>query len=341
MTRDDRFIDHLEDYLDSFDGDTPLPGHVRDAISAELPRTRQVRPRRGPARVLAIMSSAPSRAPWVVAAAAVVVAIVGGVWFLSGGRGDIGAAAPAVSAAPSPSASPDASAAGAPRLANALAAPCREGGTPDCIAAGTYKLDLPLGSQRVIVDVPAGWFTWYPYPDFEGLLVDSGSDAPAGSGWGVAFMRVGDVFRDPCDQSAGKAPVGTVDELATAMEAWPGFTVSSPEPTAVGGIDGQLVTVTSTTTTAGCTPQSISLTPGGNFVDAYPMVDARGSGRAGTFRIVDVGGGELLVIRTTQFGDISPHEEDQGVAPDPGRHAADLVALQGIIDSIRFVPDAP
>jgi hypothetical protein len=320
MTRDDRFIDQLEDYLESFDGDTPLPGHVRNAIHAELPRTRQVRPRRGPVRLLTTMSNAPSRAPWAIAAAAVVVAIVGGAWFLSGSRGDVGATAPSPARTAVPTESPTAS--------------------PDASAGGTVTLDMLIGGQRVIVDDPAGWFLWYPYPDLQGILVDSGPDAPDGSGWGVAFMRVGDVFRDPCDQSAGKAPVGTVDELVTAMEAWPGFTVSSPEPTAVGGIDGQLVTVTSTTTTAGCTPQSIWLTPGGNFVDAYPMVDARGSGRAGTFRIVDVRG-ELLVVRTTEFGEPSPFEEDQGVASDPGRHAADLVELQGIIDSVRFESDAP
>ena len=187
----------------------------------------------------------------------------------------------------------------------------------------------------MIVDDPTGWFWFNPYPDLEGILVDSGPDASDGSGWGAVFMRVGDVFRDPCDQSAGKAPVDTVDELVAAMEAWPGFTVSSPEPTAVGGIDGRLVTVTSTRTTAECTPQSVWLTPGGNFVDAYPMVDARGAGRAATFRIVDVGG-ELLVVRTTEFGDPSPFEVEQGVDPDPDRHAADLPVLQGILDSIRF-----
>ena len=46
MNRDDDFIGRLEDYLESFDGVTPLPARVRDAIHADLPRTRQVRPAR-------------------------------------------------------------------------------------------------------------------------------------------------------------------------------------------------------------------------------------------------------------------------------------------------------
>jgi hypothetical protein len=53
--------------------------------------------------------------------------------------------------------------------------------------------------------------------------------------------------------------------------------------------------------------------------------------------LLDVGDG-LLAIRTTEFGDPSPFELSQGVAPDPDRHAADLVELQAIVDSIRIEP---
>ena len=94
MTRDDRFIGILEDYLDTFDGDTPLPGHVRNAIppsSHERGRSVLAGVQRGS---MTMMTNAPSGAPWAIAAAAVVVAIVGGAWFLSGSRSDIGSASP-------------------------------------------------------------------------------------------------------------------------------------------------------------------------------------------------------------------------------------------------------
>ena len=39
MTAHDPFINQLEDYLDEYEGNTPLPEAVRDAIRAELPST--------------------------------------------------------------------------------------------------------------------------------------------------------------------------------------------------------------------------------------------------------------------------------------------------------------
>ena len=46
MTREDQFIGQLERYLDEYEGITPLPEAVRDAIRAELPKTKQAGPRR-------------------------------------------------------------------------------------------------------------------------------------------------------------------------------------------------------------------------------------------------------------------------------------------------------
>ena len=53
------------------------------------------------------------------------------------------------------------------------------------------------------------------------------------------------------------------------------------------------------------------------------------------FRIIDLDG-QLLAIRSMVSARTSPLERLQGIADDPTRHEADLVALQGIIDSIRF-----
>jgi hypothetical protein len=67
------------------------------------------------------------------------------------------------------------------------------------------------------------------------------------------------------------------------------------------------------------------------------MVGAPNARRTATFRILGVGDG-LLAIRTTEFGDPSPFEVSQGVAPDPTRHEADLVELRAIVDSISIEP---
>ncbi|MEP7040954.1 MAG: hypothetical protein ABI864_05195, partial [Chloroflexota bacterium] len=79
MTHDDEFIGQLENYLDEFEGMTPLPDAVRDAIRAELPGTRQIgplsRPNRNGSRRLFHMSR--NMRIGLAAAAVVLVAIVG------------------------------------------------------------------------------------------------------------------------------------------------------------------------------------------------------------------------------------------------------------------------
>ena len=100
------------------------------------------------------------------------------------------------------------------------------------------------------------------------------------------------------------------------------------------GTAGSSSMLTSIRTAADCPIQSLWTIPQGGAVDGYPMVGARGPSRPGTFRIVDVNG-TLLVLRTTDFPDTSPNELSDGIADDPTRHAADQVAMQQILDSIR------
>ncbi len=349
MTSNDPFIDRLEDYLDSFDGTTPLPQRTRDAIHAALPRTRQAPARRGPMGVLR-MATRSSTARWGVAAAAVVAAVVLGAAVLNGGRTDLVGGPPAATptatptAAPTPTATPaptPTAATGTQPLSSALSAACYPEATRrDCIAPGTYSLTGTIWPAEISLDVPAGWFTYFPGAGYEGVLVDSGPDAPEGSGWGVMFSVIGSVSRDPCNDDAGTyAPekVDTALELAAAIAAWPGFESSEPVEVTVAGSSGLLVEVTSARAEADCPGQVIWLTPASTPVEAYPMVGAPDVRRAATFRILEVGD-QLLAIRTTEFGDISPHEANQGVAPDPSRHEADLVELQAILDSIRIEP---
>lgn len=86
MTENDHFIGRIEDYLVEFDGATPLPDRVIDAIHAELPRTRQVKASPGLMRMPAMLTTISSRAPWgpaalakvgVTAVAVVAIGVVG------------------------------------------------------------------------------------------------------------------------------------------------------------------------------------------------------------------------------------------------------------------------
>jgi|APFre7841882724_1041349.scaffolds.fasta_scaffold00925_5 hypothetical protein len=336
MTRDNDMIRRLEEYLEEYDGTTPLPGRVRDAIHAALPRTRQAPAYRGPMGVLTMVSR--SSAAWLgVAAAAIVAAVVLGAAFL--GRADGPAVGgPAPTSTPAPTATP---AAETVSLSSAPAAACfPEATTGDCLAPGTYTLTGVNWPAEISLEVPAGWFTYFPGAGHEGVLVDSGPDAPGGSGWGLMFSTIDSVRQDPCNVDSRKydpEEVDTAAELATAIAAWPGFESTEPAEVTVDGVSGLLVEVTSKWNEAVCRGSAIWLTPGGTAVDAYPMVGDPGVRRAAAFRILEIGD-QLLVIRTTDFGETSPFEVSQGVALDPTRHAADQVELQAIVDSIRLTP---
>jgi hypothetical protein len=338
MNRDDDFIGQLEDYLADVGGVSPLPDRVRDAIRAELPRTRQVRRVRGSGRMFDMVSRASTRARWGLAAAAVVAAVFLGAAILNnGGTGPGIGSAPAATPSPSPSPSPT------PRppttLSGAPQAACNPaGGAPDCLEAGTYSLSSPDWPGQVTLDVPAGWFQWRPAADYEGVLADGGPDALEGSGWGVMFTQVGLVSIDPCDRTLGNldpARTSTVDGLVTAISSWPGFRATAPAPIEVDGFGGQMVELTSTRTSTECPTPVLWITPGSWYLDAYPIVNATATPHTSQLRIVDVDG-TLLVIRTTDFPETSPYEEEQGVAPDPTRHTADQVELHEIVDSIRI-----
>ena len=74
MTRDNDFIGQLEGYLDEYEGNTPLPSGVRDAIRAELPSTRQGAAPWGPTRYIPVSNNVKLG---LVAAAVVALAIIG------------------------------------------------------------------------------------------------------------------------------------------------------------------------------------------------------------------------------------------------------------------------
>ena len=348
MNRDDDFIGRLEDYLESFDGVTPLPDRVRDAVHAELPRTRQVRPDRGLGRMLNMVSRASTGARWGLAAAVVVAAVVLGAAVFNNGRVSPGVGSVSATASPStpPSVSPSPSTPPTPSPTPAPPAPlsntplqaCPADPASQCIVPGTYRLSSTAWPGQVTIDVPAGWFQWQPAADIEAVLVDNRTDDSGGSGWGLTFATVDRVSKDPCDPAKGTldpAKTSTVDGLVSAMSGWPGFKATAPTAITVAGKPGQLIELTSTRTSATCAAPVLWTTPQGGSFDGYPIVNAQKIVSKVQFRIVDVGG-RLLVIRTTDFPGTSPNEAAQGVGPNPTRHVADQVVLHQILDSIRI-----
>ena len=349
MNRDDDFIDRLEDYLESFEGATPLPDRVRDAVRASLPRTGQVRPARSSERMLDMMSRVSTRARWGLAAAVVVAAVVLGAAVLNNGRADSGVGSGSAPASPSPTSSatpsptPTPSPAPPTALGGAPQVACPPPDTAQCIQPGTYGLISSAWPGQITLDVPAGWFDWNPAGDFEGVLVESGPDAPQGSGWGLMFATVGAVSKDPCDPSKGTldpATTSTVDGLVKAMRAWPGFKATAPTPIVVAGYTGQLVELTSNLTSADCPSSLLWTTKLSGKVDAYPLATRDKTPHKVQFRILDVNG-TPLVVRTTDFPETSPNEAEQGVALNPTRHSADQVELHQMLDSIKVTAPQP
>jgi hypothetical protein len=246
----------------------------------------------------------------------------------------------ATAASRAPVASQAGPAASAPptSLRVAPSAPCSPGRTGTvCIAPGRYVLDDGLSPGIVTIDVPAGWFEWDPGGGSEGLLVDRGSDAPNGSGWGLLFTPIGNVSRDPCDAKKGSLPSNaTAGDVVAVMARWPGFTATTtPRPVAIGGVAGEMIGLTYTNDPLKCSVATIWTTPSGTPIDAYPMV--ADPSRPAQFRILDVRG-SLLAIRTTDYPELSPFEIEQGVRADPNRHVADELALRAMVNSIQFTP---
>ena len=348
MTKRNDFITDLEDYLVDFDGETPLPERVRDALDAELPGTRQVHPGAGRWKGPTMSSTTAKFARWGLVAAGLVAAVgLGAAIMIPGSIGGTGAAvaSPTPEPTPAPTAVPSASAASTlTTLAGAPNESCQARPTAACIVPGTYLFGTAVPGGTI--DVPAGWWEWDPGAGSVGLLVEH-ADAPEGSGWGLTLIQVGEVRRDPCDRAAGTfAPedVDTPGEFAAVMAAWPGFDATAPAPVEVGGIEGVQVRLTTTRDRTDCTGAVLWETPVGIPIDGYPMLHDEG-GSAGVvhpadFRIIDLDG-QLLVIRTMPSARTSPHERYQGIPDDPNRHEADVVAQQAMVDSIRFGVTAP
>ena len=216
MTQNDDFIDRLEGYLEEYEGSTPLPNEVRDAIRAQLPSTHQ-RPAWLPARRFPSMNTMMKLS---LAAAAVIVAALLGYNYLVG---------PNV---------------GGPDLADPSTTPPSP--TPPVLGAGeleagTYRITRLEGVEASIT-VPDGW------GGVQAFGVGKGDDSESSTVviW-PSIAEPGRVYADPCQWQDGYVdpPVGpTVEELATALANQPQRGDAVPVDVSIDGYQGKMIELT-------------------------------------------------------------------------------------------------
>ena len=218
MNREHDFISALEDYLEEFDGATPLPDETRDAIRAELPSIRQL-PAWWPGWRLPEMNNIVKLS--VAAAAVVVAALVGFNYLVAPNVGDTGIG-----------------------LGDATATPTSEPVMlPDGpLEPGTYVTSPyrpPNDSIRFTLDVPDGW-----HADGGDLFLATGTEGPGGAA--ILFSTVTGLFSEPCSADYGGAgpdvTVGpSVDDLANAFAEQTAYETTMPTDVTLDGYSGKRI----------------------------------------------------------------------------------------------------
>lgn len=205
MTREDDFIGQLEGYLEQHEGMTPLPPAVRDAVRAQLPRTRQIGPLWGPMRYIHMSANLKLG----LAAVAVVAAVIIGVAVVLP-RMNVGNPTPTVT--PSP-------------------APLPAAGVLD---PGTYFMRPAVTPIRFTFTVPAGW----------AIDQDAFVSKHRGEPGEIAFTswEITHVFTNGCQTAGAVVEVGpTVDDLANALASQVGRATVGPSDVTLGGYAGKRV----------------------------------------------------------------------------------------------------
>ena len=214
MTREAQFVDLLEDYLDGFEGATPLPEVTRDAVRAQLPSTLQ-RPAWWPGWRFPEMNVFMK---YGLGAAAVVVVALLGYTVLSSPGGNFGSPNQTETAPPS-----------TPALSG-----------QSVLEADRYSVTSGI-SWRVTADVPNGWSAVSNW----GVRLPVGHDAPDGGG--VRIYTVGNLLNNPASFADGlqDPPVGpTVDDLIEAIVEQTEWTSSAPTAATIGGFPARHVRIT-------------------------------------------------------------------------------------------------
>lgn len=223
MTHEDDFIQQLEGYLDEYEGMTPLPDEVRNAVRARLRTTRQIGLVTGPMRDL--MMSNVIRVGLVAAVAAVIAVIAFNL--LPGSPPAGGEQTPT----PEPSAASAASATPLPAL-----------GTQDSLDPGRYRVVNAGPGLDVTVAVPSGWSSGEDWV----VIGPRGNDEP--DGMAIRFYAYNlNLYTNPASLDEGQLspPVGpTVDDLVEAIVNHPAWTASAPTDITIDGHSGRLVSIT-------------------------------------------------------------------------------------------------
>ena len=265
MTRNDDFIGHLEGYLDEYEGSTPLPHEVRDAIRAQLPSTTQ-RAAWWPARRFPEMNNTAKLA--LAAAAVVVVALLGVNYLVApnvGGRG-LGDATPT----PEPT----------------VLTPSNVGQT---LAPGTYRVEDTFAKPFTFA-IETAWILEFLETDVVSL---NRADDP-GADW-LDIQLIDNVYTDPCAGELSDPPVPkTHDGLIRALSAMVGFEAGPITDVTVGGRAGSHVVVMNAMDgdADGCVT--------GNSIPIYTTMDnpddsiTNGNSRD-EFWIVDVDGSPVIL----------------------------------------------
>lgn len=267
MTRDDDFIGQLEGYLDEYEGMTPLPAAVRDAIRAELPKTRQDDPPWGPMRHIHRSTNVKLG---LVAAAVIALAIIG-VGLLRPGM-NLGEPTPTVT--PSPAALP----------------------SVGPLAAGTYLMSGPKFTQVPYrFTVPDGWAI-----TSDGFVVKHHDESTE---VGLASWEVTHIFGNACHWSGTLVAVAgtSLDSFVGALAAQEEQQTSDPIDTQLGGYPAKRIDLFEPA------DFDYSACDGGGLVRLWPDVggDLDGGWRArpgqmDSVYIVDVNG-KRIVIDMWQF----------------------------------------
>ena len=210
MRRDEDFTTQLARYLEEYEGSTPLPAHVRDAIRAQLPSIQQ-RPAWWPGRRFPEMNSMAKLG--LAAVAAAVAALLGINFLVAPSIGD-----PDATPTPIP-----------PPLQQAVS-----------IDPGTYTL---VGEGlNATMTVPAGWRNLGQ----RGVTKGSDESFMAVTFWPYpADLAV--VYTDPCNWATNlvEPPVGsTVDELADALAAQAMRGDAIPSSVTIDGYEGKYLEMT-------------------------------------------------------------------------------------------------
>jgi hypothetical protein len=298
MTSDKDFIGVLEEYLDEYEGATPLPESVRDAVRAQLPTTNQVGPLSGPMRYPS-MFNLPMAARYGLAAAVLLAAAVIGVSFFSsqnvGGLGPV--EVPSATATPTPTRVPT--------------APSGQ------LEPGTYRF-AQFTRRAFTVTVPEGWSR-----DNNFLGTGSGtaeSDAFQGNGVYFATWMVSHVYSDSCQWEGALRPTESVGELIQALAEQGGHETTAEGETELGGLPATQFefSVPSDFDIAGCDQEFMRLWPDAGPNENYGLPIA--VGQIVTVYVVDIDGEAQLVI--------AGHKE--------ASTAADVAELESVVASLHF-----